>query len=427
MHFWLLIEGEPLPTDNDESRLHRMCSLAETLHDRGHKITLWSSTMNHRDKTLRTSNKLISNYKPGYDIILIDSPPYKKNISPARIIHNLKTAEEFTKIASREDILKPDIIVAAYPPIELAFEGVKYALKNNIPSVVDVRDLWPDIFIEVLPSWLQFYGKLALRPFAKKASFIADNATSIVSISDEFADWFEKKSKKEFLKDKKSFHLSYKVEQMSEADKSDARKFWEEIGVSKLDNFFTICFFGNLTENAEIPLLIDAAKKINYDQKHNVRFIICGVGSILKNLIDLSANVPTIFLPGWVTKKQIRYLMQISDAGILPYRSDRGFELSYPNKVGEYLSEGLPIISSIRGVLSSLLDKEKIGITYKNQNVDDLVKAIYSLIEDKNLEKEMRLNAKKVFDKRFDANKVYNDYINFLEKQIYSHIDNKDR
>ena len=95
MHFWLLVEGEPLPTDFDNSRLHRMCLLADLLHSRGHKITVWSSTTNHRDKVLRSNKKLILNYKNGYDVVLLDSPTYKRNISITRIYHNIQTSKKF--------------------------------------------------------------------------------------------------------------------------------------------------------------------------------------------------------------------------------------------------------------------------------------------------------------------------------------------
>ena len=94
--------------------------------------------------------------------------------------------------------------------------------------------------------------------------------------------------------------------------------------------------------------------------------------------------------------------MQISDAGILPYRSDRGFELSFPNKVGEYLSEGLPIISSIDGVLSKFLEKEGIGLTYRNGDLEGLVNSIYTIIDNKDLKSDMQKKAKIVFNKKFN-------------------------
>lgn len=421
MHFWLLVEGEPLPTDFDNSRLHRMCLLADLLHSRGHKITVWSSTTNHRDKVLRSNKKLILNYKNGYDVVLLDSPTYKRNISISRIYHNIQTAKKFKEVVSKKLISPPDIIVSAYPAIELAKAGVEVSISLGVPSIIDVRDLWPDIFVEILPKWLQFLGKIGTFSFERQANFISRNASAIVGITDGFVQWFVNKSNKKNISQNKTFHLSYQVEELDENESKQALSFWKKKGIFKDENIFTICMFGNLAANSEIPLLVNAAKQIERDQKYKIRFVVCGIGEIFDSLKKNSRNLNNFFLPGWVDKKQIRALMQMSDVGILPYRSDRGFQLSYPNKVGEYLSEGLPIISSIKGELSKFLFDENIGLTYENNNEDKLVQAIYSLIEDKNLEKQMRLNAKKVFDKKFDANKVYKDYIDFMEKQIYLH------
>lgn len=415
MHFWLLIEGEPLVTDNDNSRLHRMGMLAEVLHSRGHRVSLWSSTTNHRDKTVRPNETLVTNYMSGYDVILMDAPTYDRNISVSRIIHNVKTAKKFNEIASGSYIDLPDVIVSAYPPIELTMAGVKFAKEIGVPIVVDIRDLWPDIFIEILPRWLRAVAKLAIYPFNRQACYIADNATALVGITDEFVGWFERKAITSPLQMKKSYPLSYQIEELSLSERNEALNFWLNKGLSPSDEIFTICMFGNLAENAEIPLLVDAARKILSDGRHKVRFIVCGVGEILEHLLDASTDLPNFYLPGWVTKGQIRILMEMSHAGALPYRSDRGFELSLPNKVAEYLSEGLPILSSIKGVASEFFESEGVGFTYRNMDVDELIACIYSLIEDKERYETMRTKAHKVFQKKFNAETTYNNYADFLE------------
>ena len=418
MHFWLLIEGEPLVTDFDNSRLHRMCSLTEVLHTRGHKVTVWSSTTNHRDKTIRSSERLVTNYLPGYDVVLIDSSTYDRNISFARIIHNVKTAKKFKRIALERHVDAPDFIISAYPAIEFTKAGVQVAKQMGVPIAVDVRDLWPDIFVEILPSWLHLFARIAVYPFNRQARYIADNATAIIGITDEFVSWFEKKSSTKFLKTKKTFPLSYKVEMLSKKDRDEAENFWLEKGLKPSEKSFTICMFGNLVANAEIPLLVEAARKISEGKIYDIRFVVCGVGEILDDLREASKDLPNFYLPGWVTKSQIRVLMEMSGAGVLPYRSDRGFELSLPNKVGEYLSEGLPIISSISGVASQFLDSRGVGLTYKNQDLECLLSTIYTLVGNKKLRSLMSKKAYMVFQTEFNAESVYEQYADYLESLI---------
>jgi glycosyltransferase involved in cell wall biosynthesis len=415
LHFWLLIEGEPLPIDFDDSRLHRMCSLAEVLHARGHKVSVWSSTTNHRNKTIRSPAQIVTNYLPGYDVVLIDSPTYKRNISFSRIVHNLLTAKTFRALSEENLVERPDLILAAYPAIELAKAGVEIAKKFEIPSVVDLRDLWPDIFVEVMPRWIRPFVRMLIWPFVFQARYIAKNATSIVGITDSFTEWFEQEYSETGIALKKAFFLCYSVGELSPWQREAAIEFWSQIGIEEDSNTFTICMFGTMTKNAEIPLLVEAARKIEREKIHKVRFVVCGVGEILETLINESRDVKSISFPGWVTKKQIRVLMQMSDAGVLPYRSDLGFQLSLPNKVGEYLSEGLPIISSIEGEASTFLKNKGVGVTYKNQDVDGLVRAIEKLIEDHEGRQGMRERALATFECELNAKTVYESYADYLE------------
>ncbi len=56
----------------------------------------------------------------------------------------------FTKLANSYDTL-PDVIHVCNVPIELCHAAVTYGRAKGIPVVIDVRDLWPDVYLEVIP------------------------------------------------------------------------------------------------------------------------------------------------------------------------------------------------------------------------------------------------------------------------------------
>ena len=64
--------------------------------------------------------------------------------------HHKIVAKKFNEIALSNHIEFPDLILCAYPAIELSRAGVQFANKIGVPVVVDIRDLWPDIFVEIL-------------------------------------------------------------------------------------------------------------------------------------------------------------------------------------------------------------------------------------------------------------------------------------
>ena len=77
---------------------------------------------------------------------------YIKNVSIKRILHNIDVTREFRRIS--DNFEEPDIVVTSYPIIELSDAVINFCKKKNIPSIVDIRDFWPDIFYETLPKKL---------------------------------------------------------------------------------------------------------------------------------------------------------------------------------------------------------------------------------------------------------------------------------
>ena len=71
----------------------------------------------------------------------------------SRILDNNLVAAKFKNLASKEKIL-PDLILSSIPTSELSLEATKLGRKNNIPVILDIRDLWPDVFLDVLPKFL---------------------------------------------------------------------------------------------------------------------------------------------------------------------------------------------------------------------------------------------------------------------------------
>ena len=113
---------------------------------------------------------------------------------------------------------------------------------------------------------------------------------------------------------------------------------------------------------------------------------------------------------------KIWVLLRIARVGLAPYRSMPNFVDNVTNKPIEYLSGGLPIVSSLKGVLQELLADNGCGITYENGDVDGFVSAVTRLHDDAALLRSMSRNARRLFNARFTAEKVYGDLVGYLEE-----------
>ena len=151
MRIWLIQRSEPTPHDNDgKQRLMRTGILSNELSKRGHEVVWWTSTFDHYNRKHRFETDQELTVNSDYLIQYLKGCGYKKNVSLSRIIDNNLVAKKF-KIKAKKTLYKPDIILSSIPTAELSLEAVRFGKKNNIPVVLDIRDMWPDVFFDILP------------------------------------------------------------------------------------------------------------------------------------------------------------------------------------------------------------------------------------------------------------------------------------
>jgi glycosyltransferase involved in cell wall biosynthesis len=97
----------------------------------------------------------------------------------------------------------------------------------------------------------------------------------------------------------------------------------------------------------------------------------------------------------------------------LPDRYD--FLATINNKAVEYLSAGLPVISSPRrGVLYDLLKTESCGLSYVERGADELAATLQNLQADPVALAGMSVRAQTVFHRHFSANEIHKRMTEYL-------------
>ena len=151
MHIWIFQTGEPLHIDQGDYRPMRAMLLADALIERDHKVTIISSAFFHQRKTFRSKTFKTIKVKKNLIIELLPSIGYKKHIGIKRLLdHLILSFNLYRFLKNRNDFL-PDRIFLGYPPIETAFVMIRWAKKFNIPVMLDIKDNWPDNFIDPFP------------------------------------------------------------------------------------------------------------------------------------------------------------------------------------------------------------------------------------------------------------------------------------
>jgi len=410
MRVWLLTVGEPLPTDGRGDRLWRTALLARALVERGHEVIWWSSAFDHFRHATRTPVDVPVLASPGLSVCHLSGRAYQRNVSLARLLNHRQVASSFTRLAETQP--RPDVVLSSLPIIELCVASVAYGITRRVPVALDIRDLWPDVLADLVPSPLRPAARLGLRWMTAQLKQAATGATAVLGVTDEFVSWALDAAGRARRAEDRAFPMAYARTTPGEGELAEARKFWRAHGIT--GHRPVVCFFGTLGWMFDFDTVLRAARRL-HESSSNVVFVLCG-GNNVDDLRRRAKGLPNVVLPGHVGAAAIHELMRESIAGLAPYRPFRNFQDNLPNKPIEYFSAGLPVITSEIAVLAALVRDQGCGIVYPHGDDAALAGAVADLTANPARRAQLSARASTVFEERFVAERVYADMAAHLER-----------
>jgi glycosyltransferase involved in cell wall biosynthesis len=348
----------------------------------------------------------------GIRLWLLHGIGYSRNIGLSRLVNHIQLVREFSRLAEIEQ--PPDLIFCCWPVIELSFAAVGYAERHSIPILLDVRDLWPDIFLDAVPSALRSLAKLALAPYYRMTRSAFRRASGIVGISDGYLDWGLAKAGRGRNPNDALFPLGYQEPDWTKASKAEDNKSLRALGV---DESRIICWFlGSFGDTYDLEPVIHAARQLETRGLMGPQFVLSGEGHGRERYERLAAGLHNLVFTGWLDADQIASMMRIARVGIAAYR--KGAPQGLPNKLFEYMAAGLPILSSLDGECKRFLDDNACGLSYPAGSTDGFLAAMTALTENQKLADELGANALRTYRKHYSASTIYPQLVEHMERVV---------
>jgi glycosyltransferase involved in cell wall biosynthesis len=407
MKIWLVKIGEPVPISTDAvDRVHRTGYLAQFLAARKHQVVWWTTTFDHYRKKHISEEKTVP-LGANLAIRLLRGRGYAKNVGIERLIDHALIARKFRHAIAREP--KPDIIVTALPTVDLCLASLEYGRLRNVPVVLDMRDMWPDIFMDAVPGPLRSLARPLMVPFFRQARYACAHATAITGITEAFVEWGLRRGGRARSPLDRAFPFAYPATIPCPEALHDAARFWDAHGVHAGSDRLVVSFVGNLGRQFDAAHFLEAARTLTGSGRP-VQFVVCGAGERLAEYRKAAATVPGMLFPGWIDAAKIHVLLQRSHVGIDPLPDRYDYLASINNKAVEYLSSGLPVVSSPRhGVLCELLEREGCGLSYATCDAAGLASVLTALYDQRERLSQMSIRAREVIALQFAAEKVCGD------------------
>lgn len=135
-------------------------------------------------------------------------------------------------------------------------------------------------------------------------------------------------------------------------------------------------YVGHITAIRGAREMIETVARIQ--QKRKINFLLAGRFSPLElkdKLQQLEGWQYTNFV-GWVNREELRQYMNNAVLGFMLLYPEPNHLRSQPNKLFEYMSGGIPVISSNLPRYSEIINRHKCGLLVDPRNVQEITKAV---------------------------------------------------
>lgn len=405
LNVWVVASGEPTSLDGNSPRLLRTGLLARQLIENGHTVTWWTAQFDHRTKRQRQVDE--SAIHEGVDYRFLRSRGYAKNVSLARILDHRDLGREFSRRASVEPN-RPDVIIASYPPIELAAAAMSFATSIGCPSVIDVRDLWPDVFEHAVPSVLRPVVGFANYFYRRKSARALRQAESVWGITDRFVSWGVALAGRQ----RRATDLSFPLVSGLSSPNASQRDAARAVVAGDAEPVLRVVFAGTVGRQFDFEPILTAAAAMSEER---VRFIVAGDGEGLSALRARAVHLPNVEILGWLDHRGLEAVLATADVGIAPYANTWDFQASIPNKIVEYLAMGLPVLACLEGEVAQLLEKEYCGVPYRSGSGSDLIAQLRWMLANPAHLRVMEQNALGTHDSLFRSEAILARMVSAIE------------
>jgi len=386
----------------------RINDLSFSLQKKGHDVSVLTAKPNYPKGKIYTG---YSFFTKGFEIIN-KTRVYRSNIIPRgsgngfRLFLNYISFVIFGFI--RLITIKENydaVLVYAPSPITVGYLGIFAKYKFKVKPHLWVHDLWPES-VKVAGGIKSKIILYLIELMTRSIYFFYD---SILVQSPLFKEYLISQG---VNKNKIKYYPYY------------AEDFYKIVNEkTKIKALFpeglNILFAGNIGVAQSFDTIIEAVKIASKKIKE-LNIVILGEGRdkdrVQKKIYNLGLSKNFTFL-GSYPPEEMSYFFASSDALLVTLKKAHIFSLTIPGKIQSYLACGKPIIGSIDGIASDIINNGKCGFATESEDYESLASSMVKFAKLGYKERcKLGSNSRIYFEREFHKEKLLDTLIDIIKK-----------
>lgn len=376
----------------------RIYFIVKRLIEDGHKVTV--ITQNKRAKIERELVEI-----DGIHIVYLKNAYSNEMSIPMRI----KSFFNFMYKSSIEAFKHKDIdlVIATSTPLSVGLPALLLKWFKKTPFVFEVRDLWPEVPIQMGGIKNPLVKKIAV--FFEKT--IYKNAIHIVALSPGMYDGVIKYVDRE------------KVSMIPNMAKKE--RFWsreknkeviKQLGLR--EESFKVIHFGTMGIANGLMYIMYAAKILNDKGINDVDFVFLGEGKAEKELKQFKQDnqLSNVFFYDRVPMDLTSEIVNVCDISIVPFKNIPILSTNSPNKLFDSLAAGKPIIVNSNGWTKTMVEENKCGAYVNPEAPSELADLVLEWKGQPDHLRKMGANARTLAETTYDESILTRKFADIIKR-----------
>jgi len=301
-----------------------------------------------------------------------------------------------------------DVVVVSSPTFFSIFSAWLLAKRKRARLVVEIRDLWPAIFVEL--------GLLTNRRIIwlleRLELWAYRTADAVVVVSKGFRDDLLRRS----IEPDKVFTIRNGVDLSKFQPGGDPLPGRARLGVPTGDAL--VLYIGAHGLSHGLHTVAEAAGRLDGLPIH-VAFVGEGAakGELEARVAEL--KLTNVSLHPGVPREEVAGLLAAADVCLVPLRDIPLFNTFIPSKIFEYFGAGKAVVGAVRGEPASIL-RDGGAVVVDPGDPDAIASAIRSLVDDPEQRQAMGERGREYVSEHFDRRRLASRYREILGRVVHS-------